>query len=250
MKRFLRISLSILTVIAAFLLMFGCSSVQRKLLYFPSHIDLNSELSPWIHEDHIIGFTREVPAPKNIWLMLHGNGGQAEHRASVLPFFSKEDSVFILEYPGYGVRVGRPSMQSINEAARKAYEILRERFPSTPLCVIGESLGSGPASILATLPHPPDKLVLIVPYDELAKVAAEHFPFLPVRLLLHDNWNNVEALANYHGPLEIFAATFDDVIPIAHAKALAASKPQTIFHEFPGGHNDWTHNERVQFRYP
>lgn len=250
MKSILRLSLSVAAIAAGALSLFGCASVQRKLLYFPSHLDLSNQLTPWFHRHEIIGYAREVPVPKNVWLMLHGNGGQAAHRASILPCFSRDDAVFIVEYPGYGLRNGTPSMTSINAAARVAYDLLREKYPGTPLCIVGESLGSGPACLLTTHPRPPEKLVLIVPYDELAKVAASHFPFLPVRLMLHDNWNNVIALANYQGPLEIYAEKFDHVIPITHAKSLATTKPQTIFHELTGGHNDWTLELTVKIHNP
>lgn len=248
MKSLARILATVFTILAAALSLFGCASVQRKLLYFPSHLDLSTGLTPWMYEGQIIGYTREVPSPKNIWLMLHGNGGQAAHRASALPCFSRDDSIYILEYPGYGLRSGKPSMKSINEAASIAYNLLREKFPKHPLCLVGESLGSGPACFLAGGPRPPDKLILIVPYDELARVAAEHYPFLPVRLILHDNWNNLAALANYCGALEIYAEKFDTSIPIAHAQTLAVSKPQTVFHELIGGHNDWTMDSSVQIR--
>lgn len=250
MKILLRISLSIAAIVAAFISLFGCASVQRKLLYFPSHLELSNQLTPWFHHHEIIGYTREVPAPKNVWLMLHGNGGQAAHRASALPYFSADDSVFVLEYPGYGLRAGTPSMTAINAAARAAYDLLREKFPNTPICVLGESLGTGPACTLAIHPNPPQKIVLIVPYDELAKVAAEHYPFLPVRLMLNDNWNNLTALANYCGPLEIYAEKFDTVIPISHARALAASRPQAVFHELIGGHNDWTLDLTIKIQNP
>lgn len=250
MKSIVRILIAVLAIVTATLSLFGCASVQRKLLYFPSHLDLSTGLTPWLHKGEVIGFSREVPSPRNIWFMLHGNGGQAAHRASALPCFSREDSVYILEYPGYGLRAGKPSMKSINEAATAAYNLLREKFPTLPVCVVGESLGSGPACFLASSPRPPDKLVLIVPYDELARVAAERYPFLPVRLILHDNWNNLVALATYRGPLEIYAEKFDTSIPIAHAKTLAASKTQTIFHELAGEHNDWSTDSSVQIRNP
>ncbi len=251
MKSFLRILAAVLAIVATGLSLFGCASVQRKLLYFPSHLDLSDpELTPWRHGNTTIGYAREVPSPKNVWLMLHGNGGQAAHRASALPHFSPNDAVYILEYPGYGLRSGKPSMKSINAAATTAYHLLLEKFPTTPVCVVGESLGSGPACFLASGSRPPDKLVLIVPYDELARVASAHYPFLPVRLLLHDNWNNLAALANYQGPLEIYAEKSDTVIPIAHAKTLAASRPQTVFHELTGGHNDWTGNPVVRIKNP
>src|ERR1035437_10003630 len=159
MKSLARIFLSVTAVLATVVLFFGCASVQRKLLYFPSHLEITNELDPWIHEGQIIGYSREAPVPKNIWLMLHGNGGQAAHRASALPCFSRDDSVFILEYPGYGWRDGTPTRVAIIDAARQAYEILRKRFPNHPLCLVGESLGTGPASLLAMSAQPPDKLI-------------------------------------------------------------------------------------------
>lgn len=249
-SRLVRAALYAFALLATLALLFGCSSIQRKLLYFPSHDADSNGLAEWKYQGQLIGFSREVPAPKNVWLLIHGNGGQATHMAYALPRFSSKDSIFILEYPGYGLRIGTPSMRSINQAAQQAYELLRNRFPQNPVCVIGESLGTGPTSFLTTNFRPPDKVILIVPYDELAKVAAEHYPFLPVRLLLHDNWNNVMALASYHGPLEIYAAERDTVIPISHAKALAATKPQAVFHEMPGGHSDWSRNPNIQFRGP
>ena len=45
--------------------------------------------------------------------------------------------------------------------------------------------------------------MLIVPFDNLASVASEHFPFLPVGLLLRDKWDNVAALSRYTGPVDI-----------------------------------------------
>jgi hypothetical protein len=245
-----RTILSIFGFGAVVILFLGCSSVQRRLLYFPSHQTGSNGLSEWKHQDQLIGFSRVVQSPKNVWLLIHGNGGQAADRTYALPSFSDQDSVFILEYPGYGTREGIPSLKSFNDAAGQAYEILRGQFPNLPVCVASESIGTGPASTLTGKPNPPDKLVLIVPFDVLSKVASDHFPFLPTKLLLRDNWNNIEALAKYDGPLEIFAAKGDTVIPIAHAKALAATKPQAIFHEIEGGHNDWSHGLKVEIRNP
>ena len=71
---------------------------------------------------------------------------------------------------------GSPSLESINQAASSAYQLLRARHPNTPVCVLGESLGSGPACALAREKIAPDKIVLVVPFDTLADVAARHFP--------------------------------------------------------------------------
>ncbi len=246
----MRLLLALVALVILFFSVVGCGSVQRKLLYFPTHETGDGGLTPWKHADgRLLGFSREVSSPAVVWLFLHGNGGQAFHRAYALPAFSDRDSVFILEYPGYGTREGTPSLASFNAAALEACEILRHRFPNTPVCVASESIGSGPACALAATAHPPDKLVLIVPFDVLSAVAGEHYPLLPVRLLLHDNWDNVAALSAYRGPLEIFAAIDDRVIPSTHAEALAASRPQAVIHFIAGGHNDWAQGDKVRIRF-
>jgi pimeloyl-ACP methyl ester carboxylesterase len=228
----------------------GCSSIERKLLYFPSHRPANAGLTPWVKEGVIIGYSRQVEAPKNVWLMLHGNGGQASGRGYAIPSFSPGDSVFVLEYPGYGNRPGVPSKAAFNRAAAEAYLFLRETYPKIPVCVAGESLGTGPASFLASLASPPDKVVLIVAFDKLSLVARDHYPALVVGLLLSDDWDNVDALSHYKGPVEIYGATADTVIPVVHAKALAAAVPKAKFILLDGGHNDWSRPDRVRIRNP
>jgi uncharacterized protein len=242
----LRILILLALVFFAMVCLYAFS--QRKLLYYPTHRHDSNGLSQWRKEGRLIGYSRAVPAPESVWLLLHGNAGQATDRAYALPSFSGRDSVFILEYPGYGPRPGSPSMTAINAAAREGYRELRARFPRTPVCVAGESVGSGPASILALEDQPPDKIVLITPFDVLSRVASYHFKYLPAGLILRDNWSNVEALKGYRGRLEIFAARDDEVIPMKFAKALAESKPASRFHVIDGGHNDWSLGGRVVIR--
>ncbi len=243
------IRILILSAAGYLVLLTAIALFQRKLLYYPSHHSNNNGLSPWELDGNLIGYVREVTAPRAVWLLLHGNGGQASDRVYALPSFSIHDSVFILEYPGYGSRPGFPSLDSINQTATHAYEVLRSKFPQLPVCVAGESIGSGPASSLAMNPHPPDKIVLIPPFDKLSNVATAHFPFLPVKLLLRDNWDNIASLRGYNGPLEIIGARADTIIPMRHAKVLATSKPSAIFHEIEGGHNDWADGVKVKIQY-
>ncbi|HEX2861658.1 MAG TPA: hypothetical protein VHN79_08460 [Lacunisphaera sp.] len=244
------LSLSLLALLALGLGVTGCRSLPRKLLYYPTHETRSNGLTAWKDGDRVIGLARTVPQPRNVWLLTHGNAGQAADRSYVLPAFAPDDAVYILEYPGYGQRPGSPSETAFNTAAQEAYELLRTQFPHTPVCVAGESIGSGPASWLGTLPHPPDKIVLIVPFDILAAVAKGHYPFLPVRLLLPDKWDNLASLRAYRGPVEIFAAKQDTVIPISHARALAACRPDIVLHEFDAGHNDWSRHNHVRIRNP
>ncbi len=85
--------------------MFG---LQRTLLYFPSHVTAEGRLEPWVDEGNVIGFRRQVDHPDTVWLMMHGNGGQASHRDYVLQRLSPADALYVLEYPGYGERSVSP----------------------------------------------------------------------------------------------------------------------------------------------
>lgn len=239
-----------LLLVLALSMLAGCSLIERKLLFHPTHKPHLNSLTPWVKQGQVIGYAREVKAPQNAWLMLHGNAGQASDRLYAVPSFAPGDSVYILEYPGYGDRPGSPSMAAFDRAAREAYEFLRETHPHRPVCVAAESIGSGPACRLAGLAPPPDKLVLIVTFDRLALVAEDHFPAFLVRLVLTADWDNVRALTPYPGPVEIIGAKSDTVIPVRHAIALAAAVPNSKLSIIAGGHNDWSYGNRVIIRNP
>jgi hypothetical protein len=241
-----------LALIALFCLalFFGCRALQSSALFYPTHNAGDGGLARWMNGSELVGFAREVPHPENIWLLLHGNAGQAADRVYALGAFAATDSVFIMEYPGYGERPGKPSRHSFDTAALEAYQLLRAKFPGKPVCVAGESIGSGPAAMLATTGQAPDKLVFIVPFDNLKSVGRDHMPYAPMTLLLAATWNNVEAIANYPGPIDVFGAERDEVIDVRHARALAASRPQAKFHLLRGAHNDWSMQPEVRIRNP
>ena len=227
--------------------------LQRQLLYFPTHTDSSTQaklfnLKPWKQDGEVIGYVREASKPQRIWLMLHGNGGQAIDRAYALPVFSADDSVFILEYPGYGGRPGSPSQDAFNAAAQAGYAQLRQTYPLLEVNVLGESLGSGAACSLAALPRPPDRITLVVPFDRLTSVAQEKLPYLPIGLMMFDRWNNIEALAGYRGRVDIYGATEDIVIPMQHAQNLADKVSGSHFHAMRCGHNEWPDRRYVDLR--
>lgn len=228
----------------------ACSTIQQKRLFHPTHHGESNGLAKWEKDGQVIGYCRTAKHPRNVWLMLHGNLGQAADRTYAMPLFSPTDSVFVLEYPGFGQRRGTPSTRSLNAAAASAYRFLRESFPTKPICVAAESLGSGPACSLAGESPPPDKIVLAVPFDELTKVAAEHVNPLFAKIVLGSTWNNVRSLENYHGRLEIYGAADDRLIPVAHARTLAASVPQSRFHLLHCGHGEWYSQPGMKFRNP
>ncbi len=241
---FTKITIAAVATAFAGIAILAVPQIQRAILFHPTHNAATHGLTLWEGN----GFAREVAQPQVVWLMTHGNAGQAADRVYALSNFSPRDSVFFLEYPGFGQRPGKPTMDSMNDAARVAYWQLRARFPKTPVCVVGESIGSGPAAALAWEANPPDKIVLIVPFDTLANIVHDRF-HLKLDFLLHDPWDNIAALKNYHGRIELFAAKNDSVIGFTRAIALAKAVGGTLY-PINGDHNDWADPTKVQIRYP
>lgn len=222
---------------------------QRSFLYFPSHDDSRqlgaaAGLTPWVENGAYLGMKRDPQPGGRVWLFTHGNGGQAAGRGYAMRYFAANDGVYIVEYPGYGDQRGSPTEGGINEAALSAYRILSARFGAQQVCVLGESLGSGPASMLGSLSDAPRRIVLVVPYDRITSVAQEKFPFAPIGLLMRDRWDNLRALANYQGRLDIWGAAHDEVIPVVHARRLAQGLPRAKYHEIDSGHG-WADSGQV-----
>ena len=99
---------------------------------------------------------------------------------------------------------------------------------------------------MASASPAPDKLILVVPFDTLADVATRHFPFLPVRLMLRDRWDNITALRNYAGPVEIYATIADEIIHFTHAKNFSTQIPVARFTAIEGGHHTSSSSVRMR----
>lgn len=209
---------------------------QRQMLYFPQR-------SSWIEaqqlaarhgaaalqtiEGGLLGWQFVTPgvACSSHWLMAHGNAGMALHRAYVATqlraHLGQGACLSIIEYPGYGAASGTPSRESLLAQAQQSWERLTSH-PRVPVFLIGESLGTGVvAELAAKYPERVAGLLLLTPYEELASVAASHFPWLPVRWLLRDNFAPAQALSEYRGPVQLVVAGLDRVIPPVHAQRLA-----------------------------
>jgi len=203
--------------------------LQRKFVFFPTRADEASmlesakrlKLVPWRNsEGEIIGWRAACDdcLPANRLLVFHGNAGSAIMRNYFRAGFERLGNgrvwdVVLFEYPGYGARGGYPSEATINAAAREAFERLVSE-DDRRIYVAGESIGSGPASHLAgAYPRKVSGVYLITPFSSLTDVAAYHYPFLPVGLIMQDRFDNTEALANYHGPLAVLLAGRDRIVP-------------------------------------
>lgn len=227
---------------------FACVFVtvfQRNFIYHPPVFDSNTlnqmgkraGLERWRNAaGQDIGWKSmaSVQPARAQLLVTYGNGSYAvgvHHYADAVR--ASDWNVYILEYPGYADRSGRPSQASLFAAANQGLAALPTNCPTY---LLGESLGTGVAAYLAgTHPSQIHGVVLLAPFNKLADVAQAHMPWFPVPWLLFDRFNSVAYLQHYHGPIAIFTGTSDRVVPDKFGLRLFVSYdgPKKLW-EFPG----------------
>lgn len=169
-------------------------------------------------------------------------GGNAEDVLYTASAASEIDAraVVVVNYRGYGGSAGEPGQKALYDDGLAIYDYAIKRgVPPQHIVVMGRSLGSGVASMLAGT-RPVRAAVLITPFDSLASVAAGHYPFLPVRLLLRHPFPSTDWAKRTKAPALILAADRDTVVPAAHAQKLfGAWAGEKQLHVLAGmGHND------------
>ncbi len=261
MKRMLLIT-GITLTLGYLTLCLGVFLMQRQILYQPASAAWADQLlyaqgaglEPWLDANGgRIGWKRVPVGAAQRWLVLPGNAGLAVQRgywADSLEGMSPEvgRAVYILEYPGYGRREGEPTEKSLVAAALAAMEAIPRE--GGPVYLLGESLGCAVAAqVTRSLPERVGGLVLVTPFNRLADVAAHHYPWLPVRWLVRDQWRSDEALRAYPGPVAIIAAERDSVVPAKYAQRLHDRHPgRKWLHVVPGEDHNFFVFDQLWFR--
>jgi hypothetical protein len=182
-----------------------------------------------------------VPAKpgRPVVLFFPGNGDFLAGRVSRFKGIIADGTGLVaLSYRGYAGSSGAPSEQGLLRDAAAAYVFTAARYAAERIVVWGFSLGTGVAVAVASQ-HPVGKLILEAPYTSTADVAASEFWFVPVRLLMRDQFHSDERIARVTAPLLVMHGSSDPAIPIAFGERLfaLANKPKK-FVRFPDGGHD------------
>ncbi|WP_417310126.1 alpha/beta hydrolase [Devosia sp.] len=108
-----------------------------------------------------------------------------------------------------------------------------------PIVLWGRSLGTAPATWVAAQ-REAQALLLESPFLSAVQVAAERYPVLPVRLLMHDQYRLSEWMPDVTEPVFVAHGTADSTIPVEHGEAvhrLAPNKDELLI-VAGGGHSD------------
>jgi len=214
------LTFSILAVIGLYAL--ACLALwlmQRSLIYFPQPRrsgDAASVMQVQVPGAQLVVSARQLAGAEAVIYF----GGNAEDVSSSLPSLATafpDHSLYLPHYRGYGGSSGKPTQTALFADALAVFDHLLARHPQITL--VGRSLGSGVAVHVASV-RPAARLVLVTPYDSIAELAAQQFPFVPVAFLLSDKFESWRFAPAVKVPTTIIAASHDEVIPMASTRKL------------------------------
>jgi fermentation-respiration switch protein FrsA (DUF1100 family) len=222
---------------------------QRRLIYLPG----DAAAAP-------VGLAREVTVRTSDGLRLTARlmpatgpdlamavlvaPGNAGNRADRMPLAraiaSAGLTVLLLEYRGYGGNPGRPSESGLGRDVRAGLAYLTDAgYGPDRIVYFGESLGAAVVGELA-VETPPAGLVLRSPFVDLASVAAQHYPYLPVRFLLRDRYLLGEHVTRIAVPTTVIYGTADSIVAPAQSRLVAdqTAGPVRVVAVDGADHND------------
>ena len=162
-----------------------------------------------------------VPESKGLIVYYHGNAGSLNGWGEIAEIYLNAGfDLLIYDYLGFGKSTGKlNSEEELLENALLVYQEALKLRDEKEILIIGYSLGSGPASYVASK-NQPSRLILKTPYYSLLKLAKSHSPWLPVSLIFKYPVKSHRFLQEVACPIAIFHGTADQVIPVEHSRLL------------------------------
>jgi fermentation-respiration switch protein FrsA (DUF1100 family) len=220
---------------------------ERRLLYFPHALAASPPDSAievvqieTADGERLVGWYRPPAAGRPTIVFFDGNGGRLDWQAGRWRDTGAAGvGQLSVAYRGYGGSTGTPTEAGLHADARAAYAWLTARHAPADIVVHGFSLGSGVAVRLAS-ERPIRALILEAPFTATVDVAAERYPFLPVRLLMRDRFESRAHIGRVSAPVLFAHGEADRVVPFRSGQRLyALADPPKRFVRYPGAdHTD------------
>jgi pimeloyl-ACP methyl ester carboxylesterase len=173
-----------------------------------------------------------------LMLYFHGNGSAAQYVWPMLePYRQMGMHILVVEYPGYAGVAGEPTQETLVQNAVFWREKIaaREDVDTSRIVYFGTSLGGGVACALAAT-HPPKAFILRSTFSSMREMASTR---LMPGFLVRDPYESLQVLNTLpEVPVLLTHGTKDLLIPLSHAKRIAASRENIEFYTYPCGHND------------
>ena len=188
--------------------------------------------------------------PRHALVYCHGNGEDITNNGAYMAYLRSllDASVFLFDYRGYGKSEGSPHEAGIILDGLAAQRWLAEKLEmeTSDVVLMGRSLGGGVAVAMAEQ-QGARALVLQNTFANMSDVAADKFPWLPVRWIMRNRYPSDERILRCDCPLLQIHGTADEVVPYANGQKLYSLTPceHKRWIENAGG----THNEPLPESY-
>lgn len=224
---------------------------QRDMLYprNPARAEIAAANLPGVEEatlttadgERLVAWVVPPRDGKPVLLFFHGNAGNFGRPVRQTRFRALTQDgtgLFAVNYRGYGGSTGSPTEDGLAQDARAAYAAAVARFGAERLVGYGESLGTGVVLKLAA-EVPLKGVILEAPYLSTAAVAQLLYPYIPVSLVMHDQFHSDRVIGKVTAPLLVLHGQRDGVIPFSQGEALfALANPPKRFVRFPEGNHE------------
>ena len=226
-------------------------SAQRSLMYFPETLHTTPAQAglPEAEEttlttsdgEHLVAWHVAPRDDRPVILYFHGNGGSLRYRTERFRLLVRDGIGLVgVEYRGFGGSSGSPSETGLIADGEAAYAFAAARYPAERLVIWGESLGTGVAVAIAA-EKPVGRLILEAPFTSAAAVAATRYWYLPVSLLMKDQFRSDERIGKIAAPVLILHGVHDRIIPFAMGEKmfeLTTAENRHIVRFLDGDHED------------
>ena len=226
---FLKIIIGILVIYTSLLLLLFI--FQRNLMYHPDEnnysgdklevdikkVKINTSdglnLLGWFHKKDLKKF-------KTI-IYFHGNAGKLENRIHKLNHFKDMDVNFlIIAWRGFSGNDGKPSEENLYIDGNSSIKWLKNLgLSEKDIIIYGESLGTGVATEIAKNNNFAG-LVLETPFTSMIEAAKNFYPYIPVRILLKDKYENDKKIKNINIPVFVMHGEADQIVPFWMGKKI------------------------------
>ncbi len=168
----------------------------------------------------INGLLFKTPNPKGLVFYLHGNAGMLDTWGNNAKIYTDLGyDFFILDYRGFGKSEGEiESETQVNKDVQIVYNELSKIYNSSKIIIIGYSIGTGPATFLASNVKS-KALILQAPFYNFEEFSKSRVPYFP-DFLKKFQFKTNENILKVKSPIYIFHGKSDQLIPFENSLKL------------------------------
>ncbi len=181
----------------------------------------------------------QAPQPgRPVILYFKGNSGSfSEEHARFEQFVADGYGFLAFDYRGFPLSPGAISQDNILQDGTSAFDWLQAK--GFPIVIWGRSLGSGPATYVASQ-RDAAALLFEVGFFSAVSVANERYPYLPVGLAMQDTFPVNQWMVEVAEPVMVAHGTADTTIGVSNGERIhaLAPNPDELWIEPGAGHGD------------